>query len=149
MAFYFQASTRPDLNKVGFSGVVLYLFLFAILSTSVLASFNTNREIEQRKLLAIDLASGEDPLSEYIFLSVVEEMKADTHLINLLAAAPYSLDDEDLAISYIEDNYLSNSLRKYDWMVTICTPDRSLSVQPEDFVVNCSVSSSIIFKYWF
>ncbi len=137
VAFYFQAKTRPDLNKVGFSGVVLYLFLFAILSTSVLAAFNTHREIEQRKLLAIDLASGEDPLSEYIFLSVVEEMKADTHLMNLLAAAPYSLSDEDFAISYIEDNYLADRLRRYEWMVTICTPDRSLSVQPEAFVVNC------------
>jgi len=137
IAFFFQASSRPDLNKVGFSGVVLYLFLFAILGTAVLSSFNAIREVEQRKLLAVELASGEDPLTEYIFLSAVEEMWADTNLLKLLSGAPYSITGEDQAISYIEDNYLADRLRKYEWMVTICTPDRDLSIQPEDFVVNC------------
>jgi len=117
--------------------VVLYLFLFAILSTALLSSFNAEREVEQRKLLAIELASGEDPLTEYIFLSVVEEMRSDTNFLSMLSRAPVSLENEDQLISYIEDNYLSDRLRKYDRMVTICTPDRDLIVSPEDFQINC------------
>ena len=137
IAFYFQAASRPDLDKVGFSGVVLYLFLFAILSTAVLFVYNTQRETEQRKLLAIELSSGEDPLTEYIFASIAGEMATDTGLLSLLAKAPYSIEKEDHAIAYIEDNYLADRLRKYEWMVTVCTPDRDLLIQPEGYLVNC------------
>ena len=137
IAFYFQASSRPELDKVGFSGVVLYLFLFAILSTSVLFSNNTQKETEQRKLLAIELSSGEDPLTEYIFSSITDEMAVDTGLLAILSEAPYSIEKEDLAIAYIEDNYLVDRLRKYEWMVTVCTPDRDLLIQPEGYLVNC------------
>ncbi len=137
IAFFFQAASRPDLNNVGFSGVVLYLFLFAILSTAVLFAFNTQREVEQRKLLAIELSSGEDPLTEYIFLTVVGDMSADTQLLSFLSDAPYNIEKEDLAIAYIEDNYLADRLRKYEWMVTICTPNRNLLIQPKGYLVNC------------
>ena len=137
IAFYFQAASRPDLDKVGFSGVVLYLFLFAILSTAVLFVYNTQKETEQRKLLAIELSSGEDPLTEYIFASITREMATDTGLLSLLSEAPYSIEKEDHAIAYIEDNYLADRLRKYEWMVTVCTPDRDLLIQPEDYLVNC------------
>ncbi|MCK5338142.1 MAG: hypothetical protein KAJ50_04995, partial [Bacteroidales bacterium] len=137
IAFYFQAASRPDLDKVGFSGVVLYLFLFAILSTAVLFVYNTQRETEQRKLLAIELSSGEDPLTEYIFASIAAEMATDTGLLSLLSEAPYSIEKEDHAIAYIEDNYLADRLRKYEWMVTVCTPDRDLLIQPEGYLVNC------------
>jgi len=136
-AFYFQASSRPDLDKVGFSGVVLYLFLFAILSTAVLFSNNTLKETEQRKLLAIELSSGEDPLTEYIFASIAEEMATDTAFLSLLSEAPYSIEKEDHAIAYIEDNYLIDRLRKYEWMVTVCTPDRDLLIQPDGYLANC------------
>jgi len=135
--FYFQASVMPDLNRVSFSSVVLYLFLFAILGTAILSTYNAEKEVEQRKLLAIDLASGEDPLTEYILRSMVEEMESDTHFIDLIAESPYSLEGEDRAIKYIEDNYLSDRLRKYEWMVTLCTPGRELILQPEEYIVNC------------
>lgn len=137
IVFFFQASVMPDLQRVSFSAVVLYLFLFAILSTAMLSAFNARKEIEQRKLLAIDLASGEDPLTEYILLTIAEEMEADTMLRGLLSEAPYSIESEDRAIQYIEDNYLSDRLRRYEWMVTLCTPSRDLIVQPDDYVVNC------------
>jgi len=64
-------------------------------------------------------------------------MSADTQFLALLETSPYSVESEDLVIAYIQDNYLSDRLRKYEWMVTICTPDRDLILQPEGYVVNC------------
>ena len=136
-AFYLLSANRSDLSGVGFSAAVLYLFLFAIISTAVLFSFNSKKEVEQRKLLAIELASGEDPLTEYIFVSATEEMSTDSLLRELLSQAPYDIEKEDLAIDYIEEHYLTDRLRKYEWMLTICTPGRSLIIQPEDYIVNC------------
>ena len=137
IVFFIQASFMPDLQRVSFSAVVLYLFLFAILSTAILSTVSARKEVEQRKLLAIDLASGEDPLTEYILLTIAEEMESDTNLRELLSLAPYSIEGEDNAIKYIEDNYLSDRLRRYEWMVTLCTPNRDLIIQPENFIVNC------------
>jgi signal transduction histidine kinase len=135
--FFIQSYSLPDRSKISFTSVVFYLFLFAILSTAVLSTYNAQREVEQRKLLAIELSSGEDPLSEYIFMTTVDEMEQDTALLRLLSDSPYSIQSEDEAIEYIEDNYLSDRLRKYEWLVTICTPDRNLEIQPQGYFVNC------------
>ena len=64
-------------------------------------------------------------------------MKSDSHLHSLLSLAPYDLNDENHAIKYIEDHYLSERLRQYDWLITLCTPDRSLIIQPDDYLINC------------
>lgn len=137
IAFYFLSSSKFGSSQIRFTSVILYLFLFSFLSTAILYYYNNKKEVEQRKLLAIELSSGEDPLTEYIFLSACEEMRTDKRLLDLLSMAPYDLISEDLAANYIQDNYLSDRLRKYEWMITICTPDRSLIIQPEGYVVNC------------
>ncbi|MCD4724294.1 MAG: GHKL domain-containing protein [Bacteroidales bacterium] len=137
IAFYFFAAGRSVSSGIGFTSIVLYLFLFSILSTSILSYHIKLKEIEQRKLLAIELSSGQDPLTEYLFYSACEEMRSDTHFLSLLSVAPYDLLNEDLAIKYIEDHYLSDRLRRYDWLITLCTPDRSLIIQPDDYLINC------------
>ncbi|NQT77869.1 MAG: HAMP domain-containing protein [Bacteroidetes bacterium] len=138
IAFYFFAAGRSGAAGIGFTSIVLYLFLFSILSTSILSYHNKRKEVEQRKLLAIELSSGQDPLTEYLFYSACEEMKTDTHLLSLLSEAPYDMHIEDLTIGYIEDHYLSDRLREYDWLITLCTPDRSLIIQPDDYLINCN-----------
>ena len=137
IAFYFFAAGRSGSSGIGFTSIVLYLFLFSILSTSILSYHIKLKEIEQRKLLAIELSSGQDPLTEYLFYSACEEMRSDTHFLSLLSVAPYDLLNEDLAIKYIEDHYLSDRLRRYDWLITLCTPGRSLIIQPDDYLINC------------
>ena len=137
VVFFFISSSKSESVEIGFSSVVIYLFLFSIMSTSIISSFNDKKEAEQRKLLAIDLSSGEDPLSEYIFYSVCEEMTLDTSLRHLLSLSPYDIESEVRAEQYITDNYLAHRLPKYEWMVTICTPDRTLIVKPENYIVNC------------
>lgn len=137
IAFYFLSNPGSGNSEIRFTSVILYLFLFSFLSTAILDYYNNQKEAEQRKLLAIELSSGEDPLTEYIFLSACEEMRGDSRLMELLSMAPYDLISEDLAANYIQDNYLSDRLRKYEWMITICTPYRSLIIQPAGYEVNC------------
>ncbi|HSG67982.1 MAG TPA: hypothetical protein VK994_04695, partial [Bacteroidales bacterium] len=136
---FFLLHSRSDGNIIlGFTSSVLYLFIFAILSTAILAYYNSEKESEQRRLLAIDLSSGEDPLSEYVFQSMDMEMAADSTLLAILSKVPYNTEYERTAELYIEDNYLADRMRKYEWMVTVCTPYRTLSIQPEGYIVNCN-----------
>lgn len=137
VVYFLLAGSSKDRQKIGFTAGVIYLFLFSVLTTAVLFSFNYEKEKEQRKILAISLSSGEDPLSEYILQTIGREMQQDTMLKSLLAEAPYSIQSEDRAIAYVEDKYLLDRLRKYEWMVTVCTPDRSLILKPSDDTVNC------------
>jgi signal transduction histidine kinase len=137
VVYYYLSAGQKDKGKVGFTAAVIYLFLFSILTAGMLFSFNNVKEKEQRKLLAITLSSGEDPLSEYILKNIGEELHEDKALLQMLAASPYSIQTEDSAISYIEEKYLIDRLRKYEWMVTICTPERSLILQPQNDTVNC------------
>ncbi|MEN8223905.1 MAG: HAMP domain-containing sensor histidine kinase [Bacteroidota bacterium] len=137
IVFYFLSSSTEAASNISFSSSVIYLFLFAILSTSILSQFNYYKETEQRRLLSIDLASGEDPLSEYILLTIGEEMQADSLLHSLLSEVPSHNENIRLAEEYIEDNYLSGRMSKYEWMVTICTPQDTLDIQPEGYIINC------------
>lgn len=146
LVFYFISKRSANTENIGFTGGVIYLFLFSILSAAILFSYNNKKEIEQRKLLAISLSSGEDHLSEYILKSVCDEMKQDSLLRDMLARSPYSIKSEDQAIKYIEDIYLIDRLRKYEWMLTICTPYRSLIIQPENDTVNCLEYFETLFK---
>jgi len=134
---YFLSISKEGISRISFTSVVIFLFLFSILGTTILSFYNDRKEAEQRKLLSINLSSGEDPLSEYIFNTVCEEMVADTQLATLLERAPFDFRSEDAAESYIEENYLSKHLHKYEYMITICTPDRDLIIQPEDDTLNC------------
>ncbi len=136
IAFFFMARTGQE--KLGFSSSVLYLFIFAILSTAILSYYNHLKENEQRKLMAIDLGSGDDPLSEYIFQSVYVEMGADTALLSILSGIPEDAALELEAEEYIVDNYLSDRMRRFEWVVTVCTPYRNLIIQPEGYIVNCT-----------
>jgi len=134
---YFLAIPGNGATKISFSSVVIYLFLFSVLGTSILSFYNDRKEAEQRKLLSISLSSGEDPLSEYIFNNVCKEMAVDTSLQGLLFRAPFDWESEDQANDYIEENYLSPLLHKYEWMITICTPDRDLILQRDGDTLNC------------
>jgi signal transduction histidine kinase len=137
LAFYILTSGNINFSEIRFTSLAFYLFLFSIISTAVLGYYNDLKEVEQRKLLAIELSSGEDPLTEYILHTACQEMKADTHLTALLSTAPYDVNMEDQAIEYIQDTYLSDRMRKYEWMITICNPQRSLIIQPDGYMVNC------------
>jgi signal transduction histidine kinase len=138
ITFFFLSYPRSRIDETSFSNVLVYLFLFAIISTAILSTYNNKKETGQRMLLSIELAGGEDPLTEYIFRTMTDEMRQDTLLLKLLSQAPYSIDNEDWAVEYIEEAYLSDRLRKYEYMVTICTPERSLIIQPEGYIMNCN-----------
>ncbi len=137
VAFFLLSYSNEEISRVLFSASVLYLLLFAVISTAVISTYNHTRENEERKLLAIELSSGDDPLTEYVFQVMSEEMNRDTVLQKMLSMAPSSIENENRAIAYIEDVYLANRMRKYEWMVTLCTPDRSLSIQPDAYLINC------------
>jgi signal transduction histidine kinase len=124
-------------TNLGFSSLLAYLFLFTLLSSAVLTHYNIMKEKEQRKLMALQLASGEDPLTEYLLHEVCTDLKKDTAFLSIVTRLPLQPESEIQALAHIENNYLSDRLRKYEWLITFCTPGRSLLIQPENYLSDC------------
>ena len=140
IVFYILSPKRnTGETNLGFTSLLVYLFLFTLLSSAILTHYNMIKEKEQRKLMALQLASGEDPLTEYLLHQVCTDLKTDTAFHSIVAKLPLQPESENLAIAHIENNYLSDRLRKYEWLITFCTPGRSLLIQPENYLSDCKI----------
>ncbi len=132
--YYTKNETRFTL-----ANAVVYVLLFSIISTYLLNRYNTQKEQEHRKLLAVHLASEQrDPLAEYMFETESQLIIADTILHDFLKN--YGFDDFDYSAfhSYFTQSYFKGYWKKYDCQLTICTPDDNLILQPGDYDINCN-----------
>lgn len=136
LSFGFFYSHREYRFSVG--NIVFFIFLFSIISTYLLHKYNTEKETEYRKLLAVYLASEQrDPLAEYMFQQESDKIYGDENIISYLN--DYGLDafDYDEFYDYFTHNYFTGYWTKYECQLTICTSNDQLLLQPENINVNC------------
>jgi signal transduction histidine kinase len=96
---------------------------------------NEYKEKEYRKLVALQLSSERDPLTEFKFDEVSSAILHDTILTDLLGEN-LRISQED-ASSYIKLNHFKGFWLKYDILVTICDSTKLLDIQAEDVMVDC------------
>ncbi|MBE0642107.1 MAG: hypothetical protein IH599_08730, partial [Bacteroidales bacterium] len=115
---------------------VAFLLLFSGLLTIVLESSLRQREQEKRRLIAIRLTQQRDQVGEYIFNEVLEEMKSDTTLQQLVRTAVMQGQDVEVK-EYLDQSYIQDYWQRYEISVTICAAGRLLEVQPSGYIVDC------------
>jgi len=104
----------------------------------ILFQTNKRNEKENRKIIAQKLALQRDPVAEYLFEKVSQEMEHDTVLLNLFFEQTEFIDsDPETVFTYINKNYFSNYWENYDLLITICDSTKLLDIQPEDYLENC------------
>jgi two-component system, NtrC family, nitrogen regulation sensor histidine kinase NtrY len=131
---YFKVKTGGFRN---ISGALVYIVLFALIATFVLDYYHGIKETEKRKILASELSSRRDPLMEYEFSRVKEQMASDTTLGALLAARIAEKGTEDKLIAYIREQYFKKFWNKYELLITVCEPNEVLDIQPGGYLSNC------------
>jgi len=122
-----------DLTKI-----IVVTIIFSILSTNSLYEYNTSREREHRKLIAVSLSSEQrDPVSEFLFQSESDKIFNDHNINKTLNK--YSTDTFDYVLfeRYFHDNFFNGHWNKFDVQVTICTEIDILNIQPENIEVSC------------
>ncbi len=134
--FVFELDRKSSSSERSFSALVLSLFIFSIISTFALHRFNTEKELEKRRTLVLQLASEQDPVAEFLFLEIEDALFNDNQLQNLVLRDPYN---EALVYSYIQHHYFYDFWAKYDLQVTICRPYELLLVRPDNIEVECAV----------
>ncbi len=131
----FELDSRIKTPEKGFSALVMSIFLFSIVSTFALYRFNTEKDYEKRKTLALQLASEQDPVAEFLFLEIEEALFKDNQLQNLVRNDPYN---ETAIYNYLIHHYFFDFWAKYELQVTVCKPDEILLIKPANIEVPCA-----------
>lgn len=113
--------------------LILNLIFAAGLTTFALNEAVSQKQNDQMKLLSLNLATEQDPLTEDILGDVIPQIAADTFLLN----DPYRNDRDFSITQYLKRNYFDGYLNQYLLQVTWCHKDEEIIVQPANTSVSC------------
>lgn len=129
---------RRSIYRFNLPNIVFYVVLFSVLSTYAVHKYNDQREHENRKLLAVKLASEQrDPMTEYLFGRERKKIIADTTLQNMLHNYGTDEFDQQHYESSFFKKYFTGYWKKYERQITLCDEDDVLMIQPDDIAVGC------------
>ena len=123
---------RSRTNKITyFTGLVISVLL-SLLITFVFNRQLTDKDINQQKVVAMNLSNERDAGAEYFIKAMNDSLKTDSLLINM-----FNTNDIKTAFMYFEDKYMKGYLDKYDFQISVCNAYDSLVVEPENVFVHC------------
>ena len=122
---------------VSFYSTIFYLFLFSVFTTYALQTMITDKEREERKMVAMQLTQTYNPLVEYNFSMASREIEKDLTLQGLLLLAYEDPAYEDSALTYLDEKYLQHVFTGYERYSTICYPEKVLDIQPDNYLIDC------------
>lgn len=116
--------------------LILLLFIInsSIFTSQTLNKFNTQKEQNHRLLLAMKIANEHDPMVEYRLSEITDEIPKDTTINKLFVDLETN---EKAIIDHISKEYLSTFMYRYKILVTICSENQNLIIQPDNYEINC------------
>lgn len=131
-------SWREMLKQRAYYATIPYLMLFAFYATFVINQANSHKEIQTRKLLAIEISTDRDKVAEYVFNEINEQVYQDETLKKLLTEIREEIPgSEEQIIDYLRQNYFGRFWLRYDVFITICFPGKQLYIKPTHQIVDC------------
>jgi len=113
--------------------LMLNMVLAATITTIALNSSITQKQYDRLKLLSLNLASEQDPLTEEFLGDAVPQISADEFLLN----NPYRTNKNFDISEYLRRKYFNGYLAQYHVQVTWCRPQEEIRIQPADTNVTC------------
>jgi two-component system nitrogen regulation sensor histidine kinase NtrY len=120
--------------KIKFYQSILLLLLIVTTITVGFVKFTNQKELLNQEFLIKKLAKEADPITEYLFVDLVQKIENDTFVINRLSQY---WDNKDEVDSYIIEKYFTGYWGKYDVFPYLCVNEDTLVVQPENTEVSC------------
>jgi signal transduction histidine kinase len=136
VTFYIQHHNEQEV-KIKLSQTFLFVFLLAILANFSLNLYNSHKEKEKRRLMALHLSEYRDSLAEYKFGQVSNDILLDEKFIRILSAFQRNATSEDNVIKYLTDNHFNGFWIKYRVQITLCYPGKKLEIKPNNTIVEC------------
>jgi len=113
---------------------IICMFLFTISFGTVFNKYNIEKEKSYRTLYALQLSNEQDPIGEYLFEEISQNILADSLFFKQLSA---STEPHAFAEEYLRRNYLNGYFSKYHIQITICKPEEILLIVPSNVEVLC------------
>jgi signal transduction histidine kinase len=134
----FYIILKKDWSNQGLLNSFYFILLFSLFSNFILYQNISYKEKENKRLLAIKLASEKDPLLEYSFRQITKHIEEDSLLIREMSLYPFDNEmDSKRITSHISKQYLYAFEEKYDLLFSICDERRDLDITDEGIIINC------------
>ncbi len=117
--------------------VISYLMIFAFYLGFISTKILKEKELDQRRVIVETIANDRDPVAEYNFESIINEIITDS-IINMKVEKIGEDNNEFIIIDRIQNHFNQNKNSiKYIPFVTICDHNSLLSDRLESFEINC------------
>lgn len=123
-----------ETSTFSISKFLLTLFLFGLVATYALHSFNKEKELSKRQNVSLRISSEQDPVAEYLFHQVEDKLWDDYKLNQIIIDEPYN---ETSILNYLKTEYFNDFWNKYDIQITVCYPGEILFFKPFDQEMVC------------
>ena len=130
----FEMERRSGSPQAGFTSLMVSLFLFSLISSIAINTFKNEKELERTKSMALQLASEQDPVAEFLFMEMEADLFIDHQLRNLVINDPYN---EGAINRYLLHHYFYDFWVKYDLQTTVCRPGDRIQILPSYQVMQC------------
>ncbi|MDP2424207.1 MAG: ATP-binding protein [Bacteroidales bacterium] len=124
-------------KELSFIHSIVFLAFFSFIAAYTLRVFKTEKERQDRILLAIELAGERDKVAEFRFQAIANNMLKDDELIKQLDKSCTDPLAETETIWWITQKYFNKFWMKYDLLLTICYPGKQLQIKPTNYVLDC------------
>lgn len=115
--------------------IVTYATLLSLLLTYIFYETNEKRTNSDLQLTAYKLGQETDPMFEFLYSQIPNQLINDTIVRKTIFNNKEN--SEDILIEYLKNNYLDDYFSRYSVVATVCYPEQTLIIQPDNFEVDC------------
>ena len=115
-----------------FNYLVILVFIMSVFSTLLLINTTHNKEMENRKVVAVSLGAERDPVAELFFKELDTEIQNDQQIVEILKKGAFSDRDEDDIYDILKNKYFKGFWEKYDLSIVICHENSGLIVNDQE-----------------
>jgi signal transduction histidine kinase len=135
LIFLYQNKTTFH-HKLVFS--LLGVALFSVIASAVYNQVNNKKADSNQTLTAYKLGLEKDPMFEFLYSEISDRIQTDSLVKEFLYPQEEIYQEDANLLNYLNNKYFTEYFESYNLSLTLCQPNEKLSVQPENFVVNCA-----------
>jgi signal transduction histidine kinase len=110
------------------------ILIYSVFAVYFINKENGIKQHEENKVIALRLASERDPVAENLLSEISDKLQNDSVLNKIIGAKVFQYND---FYAYLKRRYFSGFWDKYDFQVTICKPNDTLRVEPDNSLQPC------------
>ncbi|MBK6965553.1 MAG: HAMP domain-containing protein [Bacteroidales bacterium] len=120
-----------------FTSISILVLTLTLISSYSLYVNKSLKEENGRKLLTLRLSSDRDKMGEFLFADIEKQLYSDTTLKKLLISSWIDPAKEIQCSDYLKSIYFKGYWTKYNIQVTLCFPEKSLQIRPQNYIIGC------------